>query len=177
MNTKDNARKRESQRRIREALIAELDERGELERVTVTALCKRACVNRSTFYASYHDVFDLAEKTCEEISEGMLELFRQNAPSKQGADGTNHLAILRHIRANQETFRLGFKLGIGDGPLMRWDSGQATFQPLDERGASSRQARYQSEFFRAGFNAIVRLWLEGGCRETPEEIYEVIPKK
>lgn len=29
-------------------------------------------------------------------------------------------------------------------------------------------------FFKAGLNAIVKKWLEGGCRETPEEMNEII---
>ena len=30
------------------------------------------------------------------------------------------------------------------------------------------------EFFRSGFNAIVKLWLSNGCQETPEEMEEII---
>lgn len=169
MNTKDNARKRETRRRIREALAAELGLQGSLDRVTVTALCQRAGINRSTFYASYHDVFDLAEQTCAEISQGMSGLFRGDE-----ASGPNHLEILRHIYDNQEAFRLGFKLGIGDGPILRWDIYEEASRPADAAHEPMAIERHHAEFFRAGFNAIVRMWLEAGCQETPEEIYEVI---
>lgn len=33
---------------------------------------------------------------------------------------------------------------------------------------------YHIEFFKAGLNAIIRKWLEGGCKETPEEIDNII---
>lgn len=32
------------------------------EKITVVELCKEAHVNRSTFYRSYYDIFDLEEK-------------------------------------------------------------------------------------------------------------------
>lgn len=33
---------------------------------------------------------------------------------------------------------------------------------------------YHMEFFRAGITRIIRMWLDGGCSETPQEINEVI---
>ena len=33
---------------------------------------------------------------------------------------------------------------------------------------------YHIEFFKAGLNAIIRKWLEEGCKETPEEIDNII---
>ena len=35
----------------------------------------------------------------------------------------------------------------------------------------------ENQFFQAGFNAIVRKWLESGCRETPEEISCIIKEE
>jgi len=32
-------------------------------------------------------------------------------------------------------------------------------------------------FFYSGLNAVIRRWLENGCRETPEEIDEVIRRE
>ena len=34
--------------------------------------------------------------------------------------------------------------------------------------------KYHIEFFRNGLNAIIKLWLAGGCQETPEEMAEVL---
>ena len=40
--------------------------------------------------------------------------------------------------------------------------------------AENKHLKYHIEFFRKGFNAIVKLWLEGGCIETPEEMQEIL---
>ena len=38
----------------------------------------------------------------------------------------------------------------------------------------NRFIEYHGEFFRSGITAVIRMWLAGGCRETPEEMYEII---
>ena len=41
----------------------------------------------------------------------------------------------------------------------------------------NRHIAYHLEFFKSGFNAIVKMWLAGGCRETPEEMEEILHKE
>ena len=33
---------------------------------------------------------------------------------------------------------------------------------------------YHIEFFKAGFNAIIKKWLNNNCKESPEEIHEIL---
>lgn len=30
------------------------------------------------------------------------------------------------------------------------------------------------EFFRNGLNAIIKMWLQNGCKESPEELFEIL---
>ena len=30
------------------------------------------------------------------------------------------------------------------------------------------------EFFKSGLTKIIKMWLENGCQETPEEMFEII---
>lgn len=39
---------------------------------------------------------------------------------------------------------------------------------------NSQYIDYHIEFFKAGLNAIVRKWLENGCKENPEEINQIL---
>ena len=34
--------------------------------------------------------------------------------------------------------------------------------------------KYYIEFFRNGLNAMIKMWLADGCRESPEEMAEVL---
>jgi hypothetical protein len=43
-----------------------------------------------------------------------------------------------------------------------------------EQEQVSKNLNYHIEFFRNGLNAIIKLWLAGGCKESPEEMAEVL---
>ncbi len=43
-----------------------------LEKITVTEICKIADINKSTFYAHFHDVFDLSDFLETQIVDGIL---------------------------------------------------------------------------------------------------------
>lgn len=38
----------------------------------------------------------------------------------------------------------------------------------------NRFIRYHMEFFKSGLTSIIKLWLEKGCQETPEEMFEIV---
>lgn len=58
--------KNRSQRAILNAFL-EMRASMPLEKISVTALCEKADVNKSTFYAYYHDVYDLSEQMQKEV--------------------------------------------------------------------------------------------------------------
>ena len=33
---------------------------------------------------------------------------------------------------------------------------------------------YHMEFFKSGLTKMIKLWLQNGCRETPEEMFEIL---
>ena len=74
MNVKNNKRRRESQDKIERASI-ELLQTHEIKDVTVSDLIKMTELNRSTFYANYIDIFDLADKTSEKLEHEFSNLF------------------------------------------------------------------------------------------------------
>jgi hypothetical protein len=38
----------------------------------------------------------------------------------------------------------------------------------------NKYMEYHIEFFRNGLNAIIKLWMDGGCKESPEEMVEIL---
>ena len=68
MNTKNNKRKRESVEKIEKAFINLLQTK-EINQISVTEICKETGLNRSTFYASFIDIYDLADKLKEKLEE------------------------------------------------------------------------------------------------------------
>ncbi len=60
MNTPNNKRRKASQDKIEKVFI-KLIQKYELNEISVSDICKLAEINRSTFYANYLDIYDLAD--------------------------------------------------------------------------------------------------------------------
>ena len=165
MNVKNNKRKRDSMERITKVFL-ELLQTKEVHEITVTDICKQAGVNRATFYANYLDIYDLRDKTLDNL-RGMVDDLYQDEVTK-GYNSNDYLRLLRHISENQLYYKTCFKLGIGELPITQYDPTDA------EKYGRSKNVLYHMEFFRGGFNRMVKIWLDGGCRESPEEMEEVL---
>ncbi len=166
MNTKNNRRRRESMERIQKVFI-ELLQTKELHEISVSDICKRCELNRSTFYANFVDIYELADKVREDLESEVNLLYE--AETTQGFNSNDYLKLFYHIKENQLFYRTYFKLGYDNQfKLEYYDIHQAK-QHFD-----NRHIEYHVEFFRSGFNAIVKKWLGSGCKETPEEMDEII---
>lgn len=75
MNTPNNKRRKESQEKI-ERIFVELIQDKNLNEISVTDICKKANLNRSTFYANYLDVYDLADKIKERLESDVSDLYQ-----------------------------------------------------------------------------------------------------
>ena len=93
--------------------------------------------------------------------------FQISHNSKQ--DESGYLTMFKYIKDNQIFFKTYFKLEsiCPDLPLQ--------YHPeLAEKYYDNKYIDYHIEFFRAGLNAVIKKWLNNGCKETPEEINEII---
>lgn len=161
MNVKNNKRKRESVEKIEKAFV-ELLQTEELNKISVTDICKITGLNRSTFYANFIDIYDLADKLRVKLEADFNEQFK---------DRTNHDAetMFRHIYDNQLFYKTYFKLGYDEKHTSYiFDTMRA------EKDFGGKHIEYHIEFFRNGINAIIKMWLAGGCRETPDEMAEIL---
>ena len=139
----------------------------ELHEITVSDICKRCELNRSTFYANYIDIYELADKVRSNLEEEVNQLYEAEKTLK--FNNNDYLKLFRHIKDNQLLYQTYFKLGYDNQfKLEQYDTN------LARQHFGNRYIEYHVEFFRSGFNAIVKMWLAGGCRETPEEMEQII---
>ena len=166
MNTPNNRRRKASQARMEMAFVQLLQSR-ELNKISVTDLCKLAQVNRTTFYANYLDIYDLADTVQKKLEEEVAQLYREEREQKYNSN--DFLKLFRHIYENQIFYQTYFKLGI-DGRF------QITEYDIHQAAAyyDKQHIEYHIEFFRNGLNAVIKKWLQNGCQETPEEICSII---
>ena len=102
MNTKDNKRHQETMQRIY-VTFAELLREQELNKLSVTALCKAANIDRSTFCANFEDITALANSYAAEIEKQVAA-----QPHVEG----KFAWIFEYILENKDLFQVYFKLGI-----------------------------------------------------------------
>ena len=163
MNTKKNRRREASIKLIEDTFLRLLEHR-ELESITVSEICKECELNRSTFYANFLDIYDLADHVRDRLAGEVERLYQDTGGYTSG----NFVKLFCHIRDNQLLYRTYFKLGYDN---------QADFQyppELVRELFGEENVLYHIEFFRNGFNAIVKMWLLGGCKESPEEMAGIL---
>lgn len=166
MNKINNKRKKESQEKI-EKIFLELIQTKEINEISVTDICKKAGLNRTTFYSNYIDIYDLADKLREKLEKDVFSLYDDINEERYVSD--NFLKLFKHIKENQIFYKTYFKLGFDKNCIIKdYDYKQAY------RLYSLDKIDYHIEFFKAGLNAIILKWLYNDCKESPEEINEII---
>lgn len=163
-----NKKRKTSQEKIKRIFL-QLLQKYEIYEISVSDICKLASLNRSTFYANYIDIYDLADKIKEEMFHDNLELFKEEAEMQKHS--YDYLKLFQHIKENQIYYKTMLKLKI--------DFTKYYDQKLEEQEAikfmgTADHIDYHIEFFKSGFNAILKKWLDNNCKETPEEMVKII---
>ena len=165
MNTPNNKRRKESQDKI-EKIFVQLIQRKNISEISVSTICEKAGLNRSTFYANYIDIYDLVEKVKEKMADEFAGIQISN---NSGQNPTGYLNMFKHIKENQIFFKTYFKLeDISISPITQHDTEMA------KKYYNNEYIDYHIEFFRAGLNAIIKKWLNNNCKEAPEEMVKII---
>lgn len=166
MNTSNNKRKRESRERIEKVFINLLQTK-ELNEISVSDICKQAGLNRTTFYANYPDIFGLADSIRDKLENNLSDLYREEITT--GRNSNDYLKLFRHIKENQIFYQTYFKLGYDNNcKIFTYDTN------LAKQHFQNRFIEYHIEFFKSGLTKIIKIWLENGCKETPEDMFDII---
>ncbi len=170
-----------------EALIALLEQK-DLEYITVTEICEKAGVNRSTFYLHYESIADLVNEAMENVNKRFLSYFAQNAGDFiQEIDSRepNDLILvtqdylrpyLQFIRDHKNVYRASFR----NPNEMRADSRyrdlkRYVLEPILEKFDIPEAFRqYYIAYYIEGTMAIIKQWLNHDCRDSTETIIEII---
>ena len=166
MNKPNNRRRHESVERI-EKVFLELLQTHELGEISVSEICKLAGLNRTTFYANYADIYALADSIRDKLEGSISELYHDEIT--QQFNSNDYLKLFRHIKDNQIFYNTYFKLGYDDNyKIIAYDVN------LAREHFQNRFINYHMEFFKSGITKIIKMWLQNGCQESPEDMFEII---
>ena len=121
----------------------------------------------------------LLQKLYEDYALGRLPEKRHaklsaqyEAEQAQKFNSNDYLKLFCHIKENQSLYRTYFKLGYDhQRRIEQYDT------KLAEQYFDNRHIAYHMEFFKSGLNAIIKMWLSDGCKETPEEMNEILRRE
>ena len=174
-------------KKMDEALISLLEEKA-FEYITISELCKRARVNRSTFYLHYENMVDLLNETARFLLDGFKEYFGDKQKDIAGRIKENTLdelifisdeylrPYLTYIKENKIVFStiLTHSVSFGFNEIFK-RLYENIFNPILERyNYPIADRQYAMMFYLNGITAIVKEWLKDGCEKTIEEVSQII---
>ncbi|MCI8373566.1 MAG: hypothetical protein HFI75_14475 [Lachnospiraceae bacterium] len=176
MSHTDNQRVRLTKRIFRESLIGLLHEK-KLHQITVSELCGRAELNRSTFYKYYGNVYDVFAEIENEMIEQSKRCIHQihNTNIQVVLQPLYHL--LCYIRENADIYRMLLDNSVNSEFSVRLiDHTMAFLRNYSVLLQYDNQAyeEYVFSYLISGSIDITKNWIETGTRETPEEIAGLI---
>lgn len=154
--------------------------------ITVKEICQRAGVHRSTFYLHYETMADLLNESVESIMAEFYRHFQHGPllPDISGSpleelmliDSAHLLPYLAYIRDNKRVFRTCVEQSAALGLQGSYrELFQQVFDPILERFQVPENDRhYTMVFYLNGITAMIMEWLKADCRESIEEIADII---
>ena len=183
MNVKNNRLNRETDEKIIRTVYAMMTrEHRPIGKITVREICERTGIHRSTFYAHYRDVFDLVERVEKSMSRQLTETFFRKLDEKAPARDC-FAEIFAFIREHREFYLYYLTESRQYGVLqLAWetvrDRAAAVSAGPEKFGAqTTEEMEYHGVFFLVGMTAVVRMWLQKGCPEEPEALYDLIRRQ
>lgn len=174
-------------KKMDKALISLLEEKS-FEYITVSEICKRADVNRSTFYLHYENTVDLLNETARFLLDDFMSYFNVDAKNitnkfkESSLDELNFISneylqpYLTYIKDNKSVFStvLLHSVSFGFNEIFQ-NLYENIFNPILERyNYPIADRKYAMMFYLNGITAIVTEWLKDGCEKTIEEVSLII---
>lgn len=172
-----------------EALIYLL-EKKDIEYITIKEICKKAGVNRSTFYLHYENVNDLVEETLNYINEKFINYFNENSKDfidkikKSSLEELNLIEkkyltpYLTFIKDNNRIFKASFNNPSGMKTSSRYNhlKKYVLIPILDRFNVEEKEKDYILTFYINGIMAVIKEWIRNGCKDEISVIEDIIIK-
>ena len=170
MNTENNSRRKNTILKIQRAYMDLCISRSDINTITVSDICKKGGVNRTTFYSIYFDIADLKDAIEDYMMDEFLHTF-----FKEEVDNVTHsmnfTKLFTSIKENQIFYRLYFKMGFDFKKTFLENEPSEMWRQYFRDNAD---LPYHIEFFAGGITAMIKKWLSEGCPGEPERMGRIL---
>ncbi len=174
-------------KKMDKALISLLEEKP-FEYITVSEICKRAQVNRSTFYLHYENTADLLSETVRYLLDDFSAHFdvdRENITDKFRGCPLEELNFISDKYLSPYLFYIKENRYLFKTVLSHPESFEVNnifhrlyeniFNPILERfDYQVSDRKYVMRFYLSGITAIVTEWLSDECEKSIQEVSQII---
>ena len=171
MNIKNNERYKMSSEKIETAFLS-LILTNKYEDISISQICERAGINRSTFYCHYDDINDLIVKIENKFAKSTASIFNYGERQTHEA----FVEMFTFIRDNKYFYKAF--LSIPYATIAETSTKVDVLKHIGENSNIDKSKTmgifYRASFFGAGIKEMCRLWLQYDCRETPEEMAKLL---
>lgn len=180
MNIKNNQRAQNTQKKIKDVFVELLGSKG-ISQISVQEICRRAGVNRTTFYSHFEDVYDLLRKIEKEKEQAVYALFMDPETKALNRFTESNLEkLIEFVQANADFYRVYLNYGntslaMDRGIAASWEQHIAPVVSLLPH-QSDMELWYRFEYFKSGFTGVIKKWLNTDCRESPAELTAILKK-
>ncbi len=156
--------------------------------ITVSEICKRAGVNRSTFYLHYETISDLLDETVRYMLNSFLSYFAndEKSVSLDPVNSENEELVfiqekylkpyLEYVRENKEVFATALvhnkTFNFENIHKLMFEN---IYNPiLDKFGYPENYRNYIMRYYLNGILAVVLEWMKNDCDKSTEEIIDIV---
>ena len=176
MNTKDNQRVKLTKRMLQDTLLHLLREKA-LDQLSVSELCQRASINRTTFYRHYGCIGDVLA----EMEDALIAAVKKRVEEYPLAGEQELRKRLETcavcLRENEELSRLLLVNNVDPGFAEKVLRVTRIQQELDEYFAPRYDAesrRLVSAYMLSGCFSMIRCWLLENSGKTPGQVADLL---
>lgn len=174
MPQKEDRRVRKTKKAMTEAL-AELMLEKPLNNISVREISEIADINRGTFYLHYRDVYDMVDTLRGEIFEQFDEIVEKHIGSKNPDELFPLLVDLYNFLAENAKLvkvLIGKNGDAGFVDKLKEVIREKCFADIQSRIKIKKKNEYEyfCSYIVSGCIGICSAWLEGGMKETPNEM-------
>lgn len=169
---KSDERVRYTRARIQSVFLEFLSKK-DLSKITVTDICRQAEVNRTTFYNHYMDIYDLLDKTENDILESTRKQWKLLHPKN-----SVHALETLLLRLRSEGIGVAFSIFKSDPDfafkITEFVCHDTCADFMKNAPFSPEEKERINRFVVYGCGSIVRNWITGADKSTAREVAECL---
>lgn len=173
---KEDRRVRKTKKQLRDGLAKLLEEKS-IRDITVKELVDTVDINRSTFYLHYSDIYDMLKKIESELFQEIKDALSEHPLSPDESAKAFILIMFQIMDRNRPICKalVGPNGDISFVARMEEMVGLEAVQVIEPLYKVEKTRRkYSYAYCLNGCVGMVKSWLLGDCKETPEQMTDIL---